>query len=365
VLLSVVGAIAAGDSLLTGDPRPSLLDPGSQPRQVSIASGPPPAVPGSTTAVNLYESDEPQGGWLKGPAAGYGGDLADLAPSCDECPTRGVYAFVGYDSWRGISDGGWQNNGVSTGLNFGTRLGRFSDLTGIGVQIGASVGDYNWAGTDYRLSHQDQSQPQGFVTYGLFRRPNEYANWNAAVVQDWMLNSNFGVFAQNPTLSQWRGQAGYALGPWNEVGIWGTWRARGDTRFVVGFGQTDWRPVRQLNAYWHYKWGVGQPDTWLWVGIPENERLALGGSLGDYVVGVLANAPLGDRVGLYALVTYMHQSAGAGAAGSPENAWNFTTGLSFYPAFNARTATVAGQCWMPLMNVANNGYFLVDTNRWY
>jgi hypothetical protein len=319
----------------------------------------------SPKLISLYPSysEEPSGGWLKpGP---YRESLEGICPECDECPLRGYYAFVNYDSWRGLPDGNWQNNGISSGVNFGTRLGRFSDWTGIGFQIGGSAGAYNWAGTNYRLAHTNQSQPQGFVTYGLFRRANENSRFSAAVVQDWMLNSNYGVFAQNPTLSQWRGQAGYALGPLNEIGIWGAWRARSDSRDVVGFGQVVWRSVNQLNGYWHYKWGINQPDTWLWIGVPENDRLVLGGSLGDYVVGALANAPLGERVSLTALVTYMHQSSSMGPAGAPEDAWNFTIGLSFYPAQNARTQTVAGQCWMPLMNVANNGYFYVDTNNWY
>src|SRR5262249_47802247 len=53
-------------------------------------------------------------------------------PSCDACPRRGLVAFVSYDSWRGIADGGWQNNGIVSGANYGTRLGRFSDWTGFG-----------------------------------------------------------------------------------------------------------------------------------------------------------------------------------------------------------------------------------------
>ena len=69
-----------------------------------------------------------------------------------------------------------------------------------------------------------------------------------------------------------------------------------------------------------------------------------------------------DRVAIYTLLTYMHPSAAAGP-GAAEDAWNFTVGLAFYPARNARSNTVAGQCWMPQMSVANNGYFLTHTNR--
>ena len=119
-----------------------------------------------------------------------------------------------------------------------------------------------------------------------------------AVVQDWMFNSNFSVFAQNPTLSQWRGQLGYAVNAWNEIGIWGTWRGHGDERNIGGFGPTSWRAVNQLSVFVHHKWGLGGADTSLWVGVPEHDRLGGNGSLGDYLIGLSANVPLNDRVGL-------------------------------------------------------------------
>jgi hypothetical protein len=293
----------------------------------------------------------------------YQGDLDDAPiPACDLRSRAGYYAFLNYDSWRGHPDGDWQNNGVNAGLNLGTRLGRFSDLTGIGFQIGFSAGAYNWAGTDYRAAHQDDAQAQGFVTYGLFHQADEASSWTGAIVHDWMLNANYGIFGENPALAQWRGQAGYALSAWNEFGIWGAWRSLGDTIDVPDYGPVSWRAVNQLNGYWHYKWASGGADTWLWIGKPENDRMVGRGSLGDYIVGALAVAPLSDRVSLTANIVYMHQSASLGPQGATEDAWNFSIGLSFYPRYNARTSTVAGQCWMPQLPVANNGTFLVDTD---
>ena len=291
--------------------------------------------------------------------------MCDYSPACDACPTRGLIAFLGYDSWRGISDDGWGNNGIHTGLNFGSQLGAFSDWTGIGMQVGGSVAAANWAGTDYRLSRQDEGQTQGFITYGLFRNANERSRWSAAVAHDWMLNSNYGVFAENPNMAQWRAQAGYAFSASNEVGIWGTLRMQEDTRDVIVFGPTTWRPINQINTYVHHKWQAGGPDTWLWLGLPEKNRLNGDGSLGDFLVGALANCPFNDSVALYSMVSYMHQSASAGPAGASEDAWNFTIGLSFYPSHNARSQTVAGQCWMPQLPVANNGTFLVDVSQTY
>lgn len=52
-----------------------------------------------------------------------------------------------------------------------------------------------------------------------------------------------------------------------------------------------------------------------------------------------------------------------GLIGSREDAWDFVVGLAFYPRYNTRSQTIAGQPWMPAVPVANNGTFLVDTNR--
>jgi hypothetical protein len=287
----------------------------------------------------------------------------ELCPECDECPRHGLYAFFGYDSWKGISDSGWANNGLHTGVNYGTRLGRFSDWTGFGFQFGGSVGVYNFNGTDYHVARQDQATMQGFVTGGFFRKPTENSPCCFGLVQDWMVTSNYGIFAENPTLGQWRGQLGYALGPWYEIGIWAAWRGQGDTRQVSGFGEVAWRPVEQFNFYTRYKWGEDGVDTWLWIGLPEEDRLNGDNSLGDYTVGALANVPLSDRLMLYALVAYMHPSSAPGPAGSREESWCFAVGLSIYPGRNAKSRTVGDQCWMPLMPVANNGTFLADASQ--
>ena len=173
------------------------------------------------------------------------------------------------------------------------------------------------------------------------------------------------VFAEDPSMFQWRGQLGYATIACNELGVWGTWRGKGDTRLVPGFGPTAWRPINQFNVYWHHKWEPGGPDSWIWVGVPEDDRLTGAGSLGDYLVGLRANCPLSDGVSLYAMVTYMHPSASAGPAAAREEAWSFLIGLELFPARNARTNSLAGQSWMPQLPVASNGYFLVDASRTY
>ncbi|HWB07623.1 MAG TPA: hypothetical protein VG826_00160 [Pirellulales bacterium] len=285
--------------------------------------------------------------------------------SCDDAPLAGLVSFVSYDAFRGISDGSWENNGIVTGLNYGTRLGAFSDLTGIGFQAGGSVGVFDWSGTDYRIFNQNEAETQGFVTYGFFRKPTASSKLNLAVVNDWMIVNNFGVYGQTIALSQWRVHAGYALNAANEVGLWGAWRMVGDSKNIAGVGPTTWRPIDQLNVFWHYKWAPGGADTWIWIGVPERHRLGAPGSLGDYLASAQANVPLNDRFSLYALVNYMHPSSRPGPSGANQDAWNFTIGVWFYSGRNARSSGVAGRCWLPSLPVANNGLFLVDTNRTY
>jgi len=289
--------------------------------------------------------------------------LDGIEPVSDEFRTNGVLAFVDYDAFRGVPDGSWENNGIRTGFNFATRLGQFTEITGVGLQAGASIGAYDWAGTEYRLQNQNQAQTQGFFTYGLYRKPNENSRLTAGLVQDVSVNANYGVFAQNPVLSQLRAQLGYATSASNEFGVWGTAHVLSSTRDVTGFGPTTWRTINQVSGYWHHKWYAGGPDTWVSVGLPSYDRLSGGGSIGDYLVSATSSCPLSDAVSIYSSVTYMHQSAAPGPAGANDEAWNFTVGISIYPFRNARSSTVAGQRWMPLLPVANNGSFLVDTNK--
>ena len=110
-------------------------------------------------------------------------------------------------------------------------------------------------------------------------------------------------------------------------------------------------------------------------GLPEREHLETeysfqtaqytvvnNGSLGEYTLGATFIVPISNCLALYANGSYMRPTASPGAAASIEDAYSIGCGLTFYPGCNARTRTVAGNCWMPYLPVANNGSFLVDRN---
>lgn len=291
--------------------------------------------------------------------------LQDIAVEAERTRSFGSLLFFDYDAFMGAPDAGWTNNGIRVGGNFANRLGAITDRTGICTQIGTSVGVYDWAGTDYRLQHQDRAETQGFLTYGVYCKPTDGRRIVGGFVQDWSFNDTYGVFGQNPTMSQLRGQLGYAINAGNEFGLSGAVPVVSSTRTVRFFGETKWEPISRLSWYWHHKWNTSGPDTWISIGVPSHSRLNGDGSVGDYVVSAIGDCPLSDTVSLVSGISYMHPSSRPGPSGASDEMWNFSVGIAIYPGRNARSATIAGQQHMPLLPVANNGTFIVDSSKTY
>jgi len=294
---------------------------------------------------------------------------------CDACAPVGISLFAGVESFRGIADGDHQNNGLVVGGNLGVPLPGLKDY-GIGVQFGASFGAYDLDGRtfpdgalgDPPSAVTDVGQ-QTFFTLGVFHRATEKVPLNIGFGHDWMINDAYGVFATSPTISQWRAQLGYCLSAWNEIGVWTTVRDSGDGK-VITFGgipanvlslDVSYRAIDQCNFYWHHNYDSGA-DSWVWMGFLEDDAVAGLGHLGSYTVGVTVQVPLTDRVALYADGQYMRPAASAGPIAAQEEAFSVGFGLAFFPYGNAKNRSVAGSCWMPVLPVANNGSFLVNTN---
>ena len=184
------------------------------PEEAAPASRPDVPIFGSSCGDCLYSEARASGGLFGSGAYGVHPSLAGLCPSCDQGPSRAVVAFVSYDSWRGVQDGSWQNNGIASGLNFGTRLGRFSDWTGIGFQIGGSAGRLRLG--RHRLSHP---QPGPGRTARLChlrllsQGQRKLAPFQRRVVQDWMINSNYGVIRPEPDARPMAGPTRLRLEP--------------------------------------------------------------------------------------------------------------------------------------------------------
>jgi hypothetical protein len=299
-------------------------------------------------------------------------DCPEFHAICDGCPCCGLVLFAGIDSWRGIADRGealnrpGNNNGGSFGFNYGTNLGRLSEATGIGFQFGGSYGVYDWNGRPFNagtLTTAD-AQQQVFITTGFFKKADAVSAFSYGLVYDIMANQAFGAFAVNPTITQWRAQVAYATSAWNEYGVWGTWRDKGSSPLDSFGNSVNLRSINQINFFWHHKWSF-KADSWIWLGIPQDSRLDPfeGGNLGDLLIGGSIIAPLNDNVSLYANMQYMHPSSTPGNDAYGEAGWYVAFGLQYYLGGNAVSSTVAGNCWLPYLPLANNGNFLVDASR--
>ncbi|MFK7817779.1 MAG: DUF6666 family protein [Planctomycetaceae bacterium] len=303
----------------------------------------------------------------------WGIQLTDLFPAGDstlqgmliEPDERRDWALVGafgYESFRGVGDRGWQNNGLYAGLNFGTRLGAISDETGIGFQAGFTFGLYDWEGNPYRAETDNRTR-QDFASYGLFKRATKESPFTLAVTQDWMITRNSGAWGQSLTLSQLRYRAGYATSASNEFGVIGTNRLV-DDQDEDSLGRTyTWQSVNHLSAYWHHKWADGGVNTLITIGKPEKDRLNGDGSLGDFLATATVQCPMSDSVGFFGNIMYMNPTASENEIGALEDAWSLTLGIEIFPGHDARSSTVAGERWSPLLPVANNGVFLLDWRR--
>jgi hypothetical protein len=279
---------------------------------------------------------------------------------CEDGPAVGIVGIFGFDAFKGISDSVLQSNfGPVLGVNTAAPLFGLAEY-GFGWQTGITYGVYDFDGRieDAPTTNTRESQQQIFVTTGFYRKAGADQRLSFGVVYDWMFNTEWGSFGTSPNLGQWRGQVEYALSNSNGVGFYGCLRDLRALEEVVRV-PVDTRPISQVNMFWHHKFDEGA-DSWLWVGIPERDRLSGDGSLGDWIVGANIQVPLSEKLALYGNAQYMHPSQSAGEVASVESTWNVGAGVMWYLGGHARSQSLNGKCWTPYLPVANNSTFLVD-----
>ena len=177
-----------------------------------------------------------------------------------------------------------------------------------------------------------------------------------------MVTDAYGLYAQSFTLGQWRGQIGFTLDACNEIGVWGTLRDAGALKqeFLI---TTDpyYRAIDQVNLFWHHNFAGGQQLA-VFRHAPTDDDQRRGRQPGHLHAWGQVHSPHCREMGPDAEGSYMRPSATPSFAAAIESAYSIGFGLSFYPGGCAATRTVAGNCWMPYLPVANNGSFLVDYN---
>ena len=198
------------------------------------------------------------------------------------------------------------------------------------------------------------------MTTGIFRRADFDKPISIGLVYDQMINEGFGAYRQSPALAQLRLQLAYAFTARNEIGFWGTLRLNQANRLDPTTGNlVSYRGISQADVFWHHKFGPGNTDAWVWGGLPSFYRMNGDNDFETNIYGWRSETPLTDRIQLFSNFEALRPTGGV----SHHAIYDFMVGLSFYPAGNAPSTTVAGRTWMPYIPVANNGSFLVDTNR--
>lgn len=288
-------------------------------------------------------------------------EISGCASDC--CDNMGIVGSFGSNAFKGISDSGAESNfGLVGSINAGFVPERWSDR-GIGFQAGGSYGIYDFSGRTQSVDENSSVQEQFFLTFGAFRRAQACDRLQGGIVYDIMANDNWGTYSNEPFLTQWRVQGEYLLSDANSFGITIVRRDHGDDQLVgpaIPGATAIFRPVSQANLFFHHRWSNGA-DSYFWVGLPDKQRPGdAPGSLGQRILGTSFHVPVTETMGVYTTGTYMRPSSGPGAAGAAEETWNIGMGLTWFPGRNSESPSVAGNCNMPYMPVANNGNFLVD-----
>ena len=285
-----------------------------------------------------------------------GAACTTCCPSCFGTVWQNTSFLLAADGWRTrLDDDDTNNFGFRTGFN--TALG-WCDCP-VRFQFGASYAGYDLTGRDAAaLTSTNSAEEQVFATLGIFKRSNvcggDCLSWGA--VYDMLYDDHLGEAAQEVKLMQVRFQAGWALDAANEIGVWGAVHANRDNYLTADGGTVI--PVSaldQVSMFWHHTWPYGA-DTSLYFGAVEDP--------GDFVLGLIGQAPLSDSVALFGSAAYIIPSSSAGDSllfeEYSEEYWNVSFGLVWYPGCKAASPNVSGPQGLPLLPVADNGTFAVD-----
>lgn len=291
----------------------------------------------------------------------------------EESPSDGIlpgaYVWLGADTFKSVGDRITNINGGTGaltgsfgavgGVNAGLSLGS----SNIGLQAGASFGVYDPKGRLRIVPDSTAPETQAFVTAGVYRRSNMSKQdttfldrISGGIVVDHLIGKNYGVNANDISLSQVRGIVGVALNESTEVGVWGTVPLNTDMAAVTVAGapgvRREIRAMTQGNLYLKHNFDFGGTVSG-YVGILD------GADIGKWQVGLNGQMPLSDSWSTYASANYVVPHTASGPIGSGQEQFSASFGLSYYFGGKASSQTVSGRRELPLLDVASNRTFLI------
>jgi hypothetical protein len=181
-----------------------------------------------------------------------------------------------------------------------------------------------------------------------------------------MNSNNWGEGGDNIDLSQIRMRIGYALNNYNELGFWGAFGLDDDTTPFLS-STVRVQAKDQINLYWQHLYEYGA-TTMLYVGLADDPNgdnpQVYSPDLNEVVLGLRGLAPMNRSLALYGNVHYILPGTTGGDKSNnnyAEEVWNVSFGLVYYPGAKARARSVSGPAGLPLIPVADNGTFAVNT----
>ncbi|MBA3602214.1 MAG: hypothetical protein H0W50_00880 [Parachlamydiaceae bacterium] len=287
-------------------------------------------------------------------------NLSSFTPAWDEI---GLSVFGGVENFRGIPDGhGGNNHGICTGFNAGSPVPGFNQY-GLGLQLGGSAAVLDFAGRGRTSRNGKSVQGQEFITAGLFLRALPHMPLSIGVVYDCMFNQNYGVYGEDPTLQQVRGQFAYYVSSCDELGVWGTYDIK-KTKQIQRYSFYDYkiafRPIAQANLFWRHLFGNGVESN-VAIGYTLRNRLHRYHSnrAGKYIVGLELSVPFLDSWLLVGKASYMQPGTRRGEQGEMDYASNISINVVYF--FGGNPNTSESCAWMPYLPLADNTNFLVDS----
>jgi hypothetical protein len=196
--------------------------------------------------------------------------------------------------------------GASAGLEAAAPVPTLQDY-GVGAQLSASYGVYDWNGTSPYVD-PDHHQEQQFYSVGLFRRPDPFGSWwqrwGVGATHDFSVDRYAGIYSDSFSLQQWRAKASYYVTQAQEVGLWSAWR-QGTAYTFSGPGQLAYRAADQLNFFYKYALpGGGNLSVYAGPGVGGSIMYGGGGHPFRFTAGVGGLAPVCDHLALFGNASY-------------------------------------------------------------
>jgi hypothetical protein len=248
--------------------------------------------------------------------------------------------FAGVHGFKSPSDGGQNGNfGFQEGVNWGGPAWR---ARGIGFQLGGQAVQSNLDGA----AAFDDTRSQFFVTAGFFRRQMCGYGWQWGLVYDHMSDE----FEEEFDASQARGEVSY-LWRGHELGLWFTNEiSEGDSG--EGAELITFEPI-DMYALFYRRRMMNGGEARFWGGVTGDS---------DGILGADFRTPLSCDWELVANFNYIIPQDDEIETVESNEAWNIGINLVWYVC---RDGALKAGCspYRPLLNVADNGTFIVDRVR--